>query len=208
MLVEINLLPKKEAKKFGLSLILAVFLLLFLMIVTFFYLIKISYTNEIQSINKQLVIARGSTALEQKNSNVNESSNAVAQLKKSIEWANGYSFKTIPLLKRLTSLLPERGFIQTFAYDETGIIKLSVQFDSEDETAFFLSRLNGCSWIEQANLLKLAAASTTDSPTSSTTNENDNTAYLPRYLADFELKVNKGAFKAGIGSGTEGEEGK
>ncbi|MDP4172215.1 MAG: hypothetical protein Q8906_16515, partial [Bacillota bacterium] len=189
MLVEINLLPKKEAKPIGLLLILFGFFILILLAVMFFYMKGISYTNEIQSLQNEINLTQKSSALEQKKATVIESSSSVEQLKKSIEWAESYPIKTIPLMRKLTALLPERGFIQSFAYDETGTIKISVQFDSESEAAFFLSRLDESKWIDSARMTKLAAQ-TINGPVTPDGSQSS-TSYLPRYIGDFDLKVNK-----------------
>lgn len=60
-------------------------------------------------------------------------------------------------MQHLTGLLPERGFIQTFAYTEAGTVTISVQFDSAREAAYFLDNLNESEWIDDANLSSLTA---------------------------------------------------
>jgi hypothetical protein len=76
-------------------------------------------------------------------------------------------------MQHLTSLLPERGFIQSFGYTESGAVTLTVQFDSAREAAYFLNSLNHSKWIEEASLNSLAAAETN---TETNTNAAGNTA--------------------------------
>jgi thiol:disulfide interchange protein len=116
-----------------------------------------------------------------------EANSSVSQLKSAIEWANDYPIQTIPVMRHLTSLLPERGFIQSFAYTEAGTITLTVQFDSAREAAYFLDNLNESKWIEESSLSSLSAAAalestaettgqtnTTNTTTDSTTQTNQN----------------------------------
>jgi hypothetical protein len=71
--------------------------------------------------------------------------------------------------------LPERGFIQSFAYTEAGTISLSVQFDSAREAAYFLDNLNESKWIEESSLSSLAAVAASESTAETTTNTTSTT---------------------------------
>jgi hypothetical protein len=124
----------------------------------------------------------------------------------------------------LTSLLPERGFIQSFKYEESGTVTLTAQFDTSSEAAYYLDSLNHSKWIEEATLTSLNATTENTSESSmgqtkltntpdhysqnnsiDTTTQNNhgidvnangstselNTDYLPRYIGQFEIKLNK-----------------
>jgi Tfp pilus assembly protein PilN len=157
MLVEINLLPQKERAKKGFLLTLSGMLVLFLMLGCFYFWQIQSVKTDIANLDKQITMTKKITEAEQQNGQGNESAMSVSLLKDAVEWANSYPIQTIPVMQHLTSLLPERGFIQSFGYTEAGTVTLSVQFDSAREAAYFLDSLNGSEWIEEASLSSLNA---------------------------------------------------
>lgn len=177
MLVEINLLPQKEPKKINLIITLSS-LLVIMILVGAYYLWQINSTkDEVASLESQIAMTNKVVENHQQTNNSAEASNSVSQLKSAIDWANNYPIQTLPVMKHLTSLLPERGFIQSFAYTEAGTITLTVQFDSAREAAYFLDDLDDSKWITEASLSSLAtsetAASTAASTTASTTSQTN-----------------------------------
>ncbi|MFF2447721.1 PilN domain-containing protein [Neobacillus sp. NPDC058068] len=173
MLVEINLLPQKEPKKFALIITLSSLLAVFLVIGGFYFWQTQSVKDELTSLDRQISTTKKIAEKEQQNSETVASSSSVTQLKSAIEWAKDYPIQTVPVMKHLTSLLPERGFIQSFGYTESGAVTLTVQFDSARESAYFLDSLNHSKWIEEASLNSLAA---TETNTETDTNAASNTA--------------------------------
>ncbi|EKN65860.1 fimbrial assembly family protein [Neobacillus bataviensis LMG 21833] len=175
MLVEINLLPQKKPKK--LSFIISLSSIVVVMIlVGAYYLWQINATkSEVASLDRQIAMTKKIAQKEEQNSQTVDSSNSVSQLKNAIEWANEYPIQTIPVMRQLTSLLPERGFIQSFGYTEEGTITLSVQFDSAREAAYFLENLNESEWIEDVSLSSLAAAADPADVTVATTTQTNTT---------------------------------
>lgn len=166
MLVEINLLPQKEPKKIG-FIILASLIVLFLLIGgTYFWQIKAA-KNEMVSLDKQISMTKKISDKESQNTKTAESTNSISQLKSAIDWADNFSIDTIPVMRHLTSLLPARGFIQTFGYTESGAVTLTVQFDSAREAAYFLDSLNESKWIKDASLNSLTTI-TTETETNAT----------------------------------------
>lgn len=195
MLVEINLLPEKEKKSKSL-LLLAIISILILLIGGFFaFWLNRSYESKISSLEKEILTTEEIVAIEQQKITSYQSSDSLAQLEQTIEWAKQYPIKTVPIIKELTKLLPERGFIQTFNYTETGIIQLSVQFESTREAAYFFNRLQHWEWLEDAKMASVNAETgffdkqlgETERDESELTNEK----YVPRYIAEFELTINK-----------------
>ncbi|ETI70306.1 fimbrial assembly family protein [Neobacillus vireti LMG 21834] len=173
MLVEINLLPQKEPKKFAFIITLSSLLAVFLVIGGFYFWQTQSVKDELTSLDRQISTTKKIAEKEQQNSETVASSSSVSQLKSAIEWAKDYPIQTVPVMQHLTSLLPERGFIQTFGYTESGAVTLTVQFDSAREAAYFLDSLNHSKWIEEASLNSLAA---TETNTETDTNAANNTA--------------------------------
>ncbi|WP_160721985.1 PilN domain-containing protein [Bacillus sp. USDA818B3_A] len=175
MLVEINLLPQKEPKKVKLIIALSS-LLLIIILVGAFYLWQINtIKSEVASLDQQIAMTKKVAENQEKTSSTAEAANSVSQLKSAIDWASDYPIQTIPVMQHLTSLLPERGFIQSFAYTEAGTIALTVQFDSAREAAYFLDDLEDSKWISEASLSSLSTSETTATSTSAGTASQTNT---------------------------------
>jgi Tfp pilus assembly protein PilN len=180
MLVEINLLPQKDPKKTSLLIILSALLALIILIGGFYFWQTQSIKDEITSLGKQISLTKKITDKENKQSETVESVSSVSQLKSAIAWAKDYPIQTIPVMRHLTSLLPERGFIQTFGYTEAGTVTLTVQFDSAREAAYFLDSLNHSEWIEEASLSSLTATpSEIETTATSTTVASNSQANAP-----------------------------
>ncbi len=220
MLVEINLLPQKEPRKF--NLVILIVLLALIIFVGAFYFWQIQSTkSEVANLEKQISITKETAAKQEKNAEKNESQMSISLLKDAVDWANTYPVQTIPIMQHLTSLLPERGFIQSFTYAEAGTVILTVQFDSAREAAYFLDNLGESEWVGEPTLNSLTVEkkdeeeSTATEPankegagvtegqtpeqtsttpaTATTTIENKlntNDLYLPRYIGQFEIKLN------------------
>ncbi|WP_066257924.1 PilN domain-containing protein [Neobacillus drentensis] len=179
MLVEINLLPQKEPKKIGFIITLSCLVALLLLVGAFYLWQTNAVKSTIASLDRQISMTKKIAEKENKSTETAVATSSVNQLKSAIEWANEYPIQTIPVMRHLTSLLPERGFIQNFAYTESGTISLTVQFDSAREAAYFLDNLNESKWIEEASLSSLTAAATAESTsvnsTSATTSQSNKT---------------------------------
>ncbi|WP_419956032.1 PilN domain-containing protein [Neobacillus niacini] len=225
MLVEINLLPQKEPRKF--SMIILIVLLALIIFVGAYYFWQIqSAKNELQNLDKQISVTKEITVKEGENADKNESQMSISLLKNAVEWANTYPIQTIPIMQHLTSLLPERGFIQSFAYAEAGTVILTVQFDSAREAAYFLDNLGDSEWVGEPTLNSLtiqeqkeaegtateltnevaAGAAAVQNPTPTPeieTNLNSNDPYLPRYIGQFEIKLNMIKIKEVTGKNDE-----
>jgi hypothetical protein len=207
MLVEINLLPKKEQKKIGLIVGLSILVVLFLLASIIYYLQIHTTKNSIESVNNQITQTQKLEAELQKKQGA--SSNSVNQLKSAIDWTGQNRIETIPVMRHLTALLPDRGFIQSFTYNESGTVSISVQFDTPTEAAGYLNSLNHSSLIESASLKSLNAGG--DSNSTNTNSANTSTAatvdsntfdstkkYLPRYTGQFDIQFNKDSVKKAI----------
>ncbi|MEH7254090.1 hypothetical protein V7111_18375 [Neobacillus niacini] len=157
MLVEINLLPQKEQRSKGFIFTLIGMGVFFLLVAGFYGWQIQSTKTDIANLDKQIEMTQKIAEAEQKNVHSSESAMSVSLLKNAVEWANSYPIQTIPVMQHLTSLLPERGFIQSFGYTEAGTVSLAVQFDSAREAAYFLNSLNESEWIDEAGLSSLNA---------------------------------------------------
>lgn len=208
MLVEINLLPQKEQKKLGFIIGLIILVVLFLLASIIYYVQIQSTKTSVESVTNQITATQKLEAQLQKQQGTSASANSVTQLKTAIDWADKNRIETIPVMSHLTALLPERGFIQTFTYNESGTVTISVQFDTTAEAAGYLNSLNNSSWIDNASLTSLntsdnssnsnSTSNTANTSTTSTVGSNTNIKVVPRYTGQFEIQFNKDAVKKAI----------
>ncbi|WP_449620018.1 PilN domain-containing protein [Robertmurraya sp. Marseille-Q9965] len=201
MLVEINLLPQKEAKNKSL-LLLAIIASVILLIGGFFvYWLNHSYENKLASLEEQIATTEQKVATEQQKVYSYEASSSLSELENTVQWASNYPLKTVPVLKKMTSLLPERGFIQSFTYEEIGSVTFSVQFETSREAAFYLNSLLEANWVKEAKLNKVDAVTgfydRTFGESDDGPDESDlkNEKYIPRYLAEYEVGLNIDSLK-------------
>jgi hypothetical protein len=193
MLIEINLLPKKVKKNFSLPIVIALLASVFILLTgSFFY-----YTNSLKStaetLNADIQRLDESIRLEQEQMQQVQATNSVLELKKAVEWAKTYPIKSVPVLQHLTSLLPERGFIQNYSYSQDGKVGLTVQFDTSREAAYYLNWLKESEWIAEANILSLGISGTEVSET------------LPRYIGQFEITIANDKVREIINQGKGGD---
>jgi len=174
MLVEINLLPQKEPKKIGFIITLSCLVALMLLVGAYYLWQTNAAKSDVASLDRQITMTKKIADKENKSTETVAATNSVSQLKSAIEWANDYPIQTIPVMRHLTSLLPERGFIQSFAYTEAGTVSLTVQFDSAREAAYFLDNLHESKWIEDASLSSLSAAAAPAEESADTTTASTN----------------------------------
>ncbi|WP_449537134.1 PilN domain-containing protein [Ferdinandcohnia sp. Marseille-Q9671] len=220
MLVDINLLPRREYRNRANLLII---LLIALVLIAGFLFVFLQYKKvtslEEQLKNRIVTLQETRAAEEQKYASANNSSNVI-QLEKTVEWADGYFAETVPILNHLTELLPERGFVQSFSYVDNGAVSFQVQFDTNTQIAHYLALLNESPYIKSAILFSISTSPLSEEnqatgqisenqenvannnpatqPEGEQTNnrtaqiEDDNV--LPRYLAQFEVKIDKSEF--------------
>ncbi|MGM0900240.1 MAG: PilN domain-containing protein [Bacillota bacterium] len=170
MLVEINLLPKKEQKNYKLITILLA--ALFIMIVAGFVLFwqGKSYNQEISSLDNQISTTQQIAQLEQAKVMEGQVSGSVSVLESAVLWASEDPLKTVPIIEHVTALLPQRGFIQNISYAETGSVSMTVQFDTSREAAYYLKTLLDSEWFSE---VKLSSVSTSELETESTDSQTE-----------------------------------
>lgn len=202
MLVEINLLPKKTKKKNNLFLfILLIILLIALCAGGFFYLYS-SSKEELANVERQLIVEQDKVASLQMKLEDTQTKDGAQALKDVLEWTKTYPIDTVFIMKELIALLPERGFFESFTYNEVGTIQLSVRFDTSRQAAAYLSELSKSKYLAEASV-----ASITTAPIEGNAEEIlDIETYLPRYIAQYDLKINREAIQEKMNSG-EKEEG-
>jgi type IV pilus assembly protein PilN len=193
VLVEINLLPQKQQKR-SITLRIIIIIALTMLLISLFTFWQVQkYNNEIRHLEANIAIFEQSITSLQQEVNV-ESTNSYVELSNAVEWSLTYPIKSVAVLKHLTSLLPERGFLLTYSYTETGILSLTVQFDTKKEAAYYLSWLSDSSWIEEVKLSQLSSSqieATEETPKI----QGETESYLPRYTGNFEITLNREAIR-------------
>lgn len=186
MLVDINLLPEKEKER-------STLLLAALTIIGVAILIWITLFFIAQSYSKQ------SIQLEQQQSSLLTQQDAVRDtlqvsefaadkraLVSTVNWAENYQFDTIPLLAGLVRLLPERGFFDEFEFVGPNSAILMVQFNTTNEAAYYLTRIQAAEFIDGVSLESVRAEEIDD------LDEEIETTIdiyrLPRYLAVYNVR--------------------
>lgn len=151
MLVEINLLPKKEPKNIALLFwagILAGASAIFLIV---FFIALHQTKQDLAAVNQQIKQTEALQAAEQAAQKSNADTQDLKKLSTAVKWAGNTPVKTVPVLDKLTKLLPEYGYITDFSCGSTGA-NVTVQFDSPDEAVYFLKRLNDSQYFSGAVL--------------------------------------------------------
>jgi type IV pilus assembly protein PilN len=196
MLVEINLLPKKEPKNAALLFILLIAVVFAGLGSAVFYFYMQKAEQEIESLTKQIEQVKSLRITEEQKLANTQSLVAVQDLENAVNWAKDYPIKTVFLLKQLSNLLPERGFIMNFSYEEAGTIHLTVQFDTSREAAYYLKSLSDAEFVAEAHLASLTVEDKNDHNGTTKENETSETEnVLPRYIGQYQIKVNKDVLK-------------
>jgi len=187
MLVEINLLPKKERKNYKLITILlaALFVILVAGFVLFWQ--GKSYNQEISTLDNQISTTQQIAQIEQEKVVEGQVSGSVSILESAVLWASEDPLKTVPIIEHVTALLPQRGFIQNISYAETGSINMTVQFDTSREAAYYLKTLLDSEWFSDVTLSSVSTSELEDESTDSQNEQQESSDQV----ADTEPKEDK-----------------
>lgn len=156
MLVDINLLPQKERDRP--AFLIAAISILLLAVIIWGVLAFLAGSHE----DEQAVLASQSVQVAAEQEAIRaqleaaQGMNEEQQLKATVDWAESYQFDTVPLLEELVSILPARGFFESFSYTGLDQAILSVQFDTAREAAYYLAQLKASELIETATLDSVA----------------------------------------------------
>jgi type IV pilus assembly protein PilN len=194
MLVEINLLPKKEHKTSS-SLSITIILLFVFVIVSIGVFVQ-AHVNEtsLKKVNQEIKsVQKLNVALQTKMTD-QESSDSTGNLQRAVTWAESYTPETVRLLRSLIALLPEQGFIQSLSYSGEGIVSVKVQFESSRDAAYFLSSLKHSEWVVDASILTLGGVKEERSESAIASNTEAAEVLMPIYYAEFEIHFNRAFF--------------
>lgn len=188
MLVDINLLPKKEQERPVMLLaIVGVFVIAILIWTIFFLMAQSQKNSQAEADTEKTQLAIQSAEIQaQLDAAVGISDEQ--QLKTTVDWAEAYQFDTLPLLADLVDRLPERGYLESFSFTEPNLATLNIQFDSSREAAYYLTQLKASELVDSVVLdsvtNKEQAVVDEDDEDSQTEEEAIET---PRYAASYSL---------------------
>ncbi|HHW37592.1 MAG TPA: fimbrial protein [Bacillales bacterium] len=196
MLIEINLLPKKDRQ--SMSTIMIAIALLFILLIGSIYIIfhYQSAKGEVESLTSELQTTKQLRAIQEQKLTDVTSTTAVDQLKTTIDWVQKLPISTVALLQHLTALLPERGFILNITYADSGTVTLTTQFDTNREVAYYLSELENSDVIESVQLRSLNTSGEELEKSNKNLKDKLMKVLVPRYVAVYELNLNRQALKA------------
>jgi type IV pilus assembly protein PilN len=194
MLVDINLLPQKEKRK---SFLFVIIFLVFIILSALGIYIWSIYNQQVQTkenLEKQLAYIQKLRGIQETKTAQDKGSGAVHELETAIKWAEETPVSTFLLVRSITSLLPERGFMLTFSFIDSGKVQISVQFDSSRQAAYFLKRLSDSAYIKEARLQSIQTEKIEEEGGPEAIEQNNETV-LPRYIAQYNLQINKQALQ-------------
>ncbi|TLS39237.1 PilN domain-containing protein [Pseudalkalibacillus caeni] len=204
-MVDINLLPQRDPKPFAILLITGLSAIIILLAIGFMYtdymFTKKTVAEVKQEIDRTVALREASQADERI-----ETGDSFNQLFNRIESIKKIKYPSVPLLDNFTELLPERGYFMNYGFEDDGLVKLSVQFDTIRETSQYLYALNQSPFVKDVQIKSVITADL-DSDEISTelegyelnleenSEEKRTSLILPRYLAEYEISIDKVALK-------------
>ena len=193
MLVDLNLLGDKERDRPAFVVAAISLILLGLVTGLVFYFLGNTYSNKQQVLAAQSVEVVGQQAAIQEQMVTTAALSDTQKLQKTVEWAKTYQYDTVPIIKELTSLLPERGFFKSFLFTSPSEVVIDVQFDTSREAAFYLTQLKSSDMIttvviDSLTFQPLVEVTSEDSDTNGlSTLSEPLESIMPRYLASYTI---------------------
>lgn len=198
MLIEINLLPKKEHRKSSQLIIAANIIMLIAITISVIYFQGSSYENDMKIVDQKIIkLQKMNNAYQEKLAEESDG-NSVVKLQEAVHWADQYPVQTVPIMQKIISLLPERGFIQTFEYSKMDSILVTIQYDAARDSAFYLSYLKKAEWVKEAELLNVKAITIAEE---AGLNDDSGERTLPRYSAAYKIVFRPDFFKPAASEG-------
>ncbi|PIC63853.1 fimbrial assembly protein [Sporosarcina sp. P13] len=107
-----------------------------------------------------------------------------ADLASTVEFLEGYQYKTHPLIKDLVKALPERGFFMELTFTAPNEVMLNVQFDDMTEPAHYLTRIKSSSLVIDATFEGVEAKELG----ANESKQEGRQSVLPRYEAKYFIQ--------------------
>ena len=191
MLVDINLLGDKERDRPAFVVAAIALILLGLVTALVFYFLGNTYSNKQQVLAAQSAEVVSQQAAIQEQMVTTAALSDTQKLQKTVEWAEAYQYDTLPLIRELTSLLPERGFFLSFSFSTPNQVTITTQFDTSRDTAFYLTQLKASDMITDVVLSSVSyqplAEEAVEETDGTVTQVEPAEEIMPRYLASYAI---------------------
>ncbi|WBL13992.1 PilN domain-containing protein [Sutcliffiella sp. NC1] len=182
MLVEIDLLPKKQARNVTVPIVIAISIVLALIVTISLFVFQSTLNKEISEVESELTVVSQLREAKEVNMRSPQQTTSAQKLETTVQWAESYPTEMVPILNHLVGLLPDRGLVQNFSYNEDSSVNVAVQFDSSRDAAYYLNHLNESDYFKEVNLSSIS--------TTNLQNEENNDV-LPRYVGQYSIILNK-----------------
>lgn len=198
-LVDINLLPRKQARNITTPLVYGICGFFVLFVVILLVIFQHLVSQDVARAERGLENVQALRAAKEDSIRTPQNSSSAQRLESTVQWAEEYPVEMVPVMQELVRMLPNRGFVQSFSYAESGALNVTVQFDQSKDAAYYLYHLKGNSYFQNVDLSSVSTASV---------GEEEDADVLPRYIAQYSLEFDKAAIKAEEEEApeTEGEE--
>ncbi|MCA0969930.1 hypothetical protein LCM20_04965 [Halobacillus litoralis] len=186
MVIDINLLEEKEQSNRLPVLIIGAGVILLCLVLAVFYWQKRDLTQEQQLLNEEIQSIQAEQAEFQQTA-VDAEQEQRQQLAEAVDRMENRVFPTVALVEKMIALLPERGYFQSYSFEDSGVMDIQVRFDSLQEVAAYtntLSERNYIGTVEVGNIL-----------TEEVDESLNQFEYRPRYIANYTVMVQKQAFR-------------
>ncbi|WP_096153185.1 PilN domain-containing protein [Bacillus sp. FJAT-45066] len=175
MLVDINLLPKKQARDITMPAVIGISI--FFILFTVVALLAMNYFVQ-RELNKSQVTLDQAVQLRivmEEAAKGPQATSSVIQLQQSIDWVESQSQDVVPILNHIVGILPASGYIDNFLYTLDGAISVTVKFDNQRDAAYYLHHLTLSPFVQEATLSSITSS---DEGTTGQYTINLNKAYL------------------------------
>ncbi|MCA0982600.1 hypothetical protein LCL89_00910 [Halobacillus yeomjeoni] len=182
MTVEINLLEQREKRNVLPLLILAMTGLIIIISLITISLQKNSLETKVVELESEIESLQIQQATIQQSSEGNDASSR-EKLQASLNDLEDTIIPSLPIVERLVSLLPERGFFESFVLTGSEEVSIDVRFDTMQEVAKYTKALQQQDFITKVELNNVS--------TNTVDTTEDIYDYRPRYIADYFLILDK-----------------
>ncbi|MCP8617939.1 PilN domain-containing protein [Salirhabdus salicampi] len=175
MLVEVNLLPRKERKSkiFVFGVASSVLLLAAVSVLAFYYISSLK--ENIAQMEKQASqVEQQASALQ---AELNDSVSDFSQLDHTVTMLRDYPVASSQVVANASKLLPSAGYFQSLQY-HAGSISLNILLEDDIAAAYYFNHLSNAEWVNEVTL-------------SSVAEQGDG------YIAHYQITVNADVLKGG-----------
>jgi len=182
MLVDINLLPEKEKERSTLLFVSLIIIGVAVLIWGGSLLLSKNLAKQTTNLEQHIITLQETQEEIRSEIRTMESAESNRQLAATVEWAENYRYYTVPLLKELIALLPDRGFFDGFQFTSPNFVTVQVQFDGKSDAAYYYTRLQSSELVSTTFLQSVEYEDFTEDETSELID------VLPRYIATYSIQ--------------------